>query len=170
MTFLELAARRCSIRKFRPDPVEQEKLEQVLEAARLAPSACNLQPWTFVVLRDESRRRELSAAFPRDWLSKAPVIVAACCDTKAAWTRHQDGKRHGDVDLAIAVEHMALAAAELGLGCCWVCAFDPAVARKALGLPEGIEPVVLLPLGYPAEEGAPKKRKPLSEIVRWERY
>ena len=169
MSFLELVQRRSSIRSFRPDPVETEKLEQVLEAGRLAPSACNRQPWTFIVVRDEAHRTELGAAYRPEWLRQAPIVIAACCDTRSAW-RRSDGKLHGDIDLAIAVDHMTLCAAELGLGTCWVCAFKPDEARRLLGLPEHVEPVVLLPLGYPAEEGQPKNRKPLDEIVRWERF
>ena len=153
MSFIEFAARRRSIRAYRPDPVEPERLEKVLEAGRMAPSACNKQPWVFVVVRDAARRAQLQRVYPKVWLWKAPVIVAACCDTQAAWVRQSDGKRHGDVDLAIAVDHMTLCAADLGLGTCWVCAFDPVAAREVLGLPAQVEPVVLFPLGYPAEEG-----------------
>lgn len=170
MSFLDLAAKRRSIRAYRPDPVEPEKLEQVLEAARTAPSACNKQPWVFVVVRDAARRAQFQRVYPKEWLFKAPVIVAACCDTQSAWVRKQDGKRHGDVDLAIAVDRMTLCAAELGLGTCWVCAFDPVAAREVLGLPAHVEPVALFPLGYPAEEGRPTDRKAMNEIVRYEQY
>jgi len=168
--FLELFEKRRSVRSFKPDPVEDDKLTQVLEAARLAPSACNLQPWTFLVVRDQARRQQLKAAYDRKWFSTAPVVIAVCSHPSVAWKRRYDGKNHSDVDVAIAGEHMVLAAAELGLGTCWVCAFEPSVARKALEVPEDVEIVALLPLGYPAEEGAPSSRKPLEAIVRWDRW
>lgn len=166
LDFLRLARERRSIRAYEPRPVEEEKLEAVLEAGRLAPSACNLQPWGFVVIRDPEARRRLEAVYDKAWFyEQAPVVVAVCCQRDAAWVRRRDGKHHGDVDCAIAVDHMALCAQALGLGTCWVCAFDPAAAREVLALPAQVEPVAFFPLGYPAETGRPKDRKPLAEIV-----
>lgn len=170
MDFLALARSRCSVRAFRPDPVEEEKLQAVLEAGRLAPSACNKQPWSFVVLRDPEQRGRLKAVYDKPWFYEAPVVVAVCCETARAWVRRQDAKPHGEVDCAIAVDHMTLCAQALGLGTCWVCAFDPAAAREVLGLPAGVEPVAFFPLGYPAEAGRPKQRKDLAEVVWRERY
>jgi nitroreductase len=155
---------------FPPVPIEEKKLEQVLEAGRLAPSACNLQPWVFIVVRKSEARRKLQSAYSRDWLATAPAIIAVCCEPEAAWVRSSDGKRHGDIDAAIAVDHMTLCAADLGLGTCWICAFDPARAREALELPPHLEPVALLPIGYPAAGGMPKERKPLAELVRYEKF
>jgi nitroreductase len=168
--FLQLARQRVSIRAYKPDPVEEEKLEQVLEAGRLAPSACNRQPWGFVVIRDPERRRALKAAYDREWFASAPLIIAVCCDTRAAWRRSYDGVSYAWADAAIAVDHMTLAAADLGLGTCWVCAFDPSVVRRLLELPEHVEPFALLPLGYPAEPGRAKDRKPSSAVVHAERW
>ena len=165
-SFLQLARERRSIRAYRPDPVEDSKLEMVLEAGRLAPSACNLQPWSFVVLRDPEGRKRLQAVYDKPWFyEQAPVVVAVCCAPGEAWVRRKDGKNHGDVDCAIAVDHMTLCAQELGLGTCWICAFDPVAAREVLGLPPQVEPVAFFPLGYPAEEGRPKQRKQLAELV-----
>ncbi|NLW60572.1 MAG: nitroreductase, partial [Firmicutes bacterium] len=118
MSFLELTKKRYSVRKYKDQPVEREKLLQVLEAARNAPSACNFQPWHFIVLTDETIKSKVAETYPRDWFKKAPVVIVACGDHSVSWKR-ADGKDHCDVDLAIAVEHMALAAAELGLGTCW---------------------------------------------------
>lgn len=170
MTFLDLARKRRSVRAYRPDPVEDEKLEQVLEAGRVAPSACNIQPWVFIVVRDPDQRKRLEAVYPRSWFSAAPVVIAVCCDKGAAWVRRKDGKVHGDIDAAIAVDHMTLCATDLGLGTCWVCAFDPDAAREVLGLPPHIEPVAFLPLGYPADQAGVKRRKAIEEIVHKERY
>jgi len=171
MSFLDIAKERCSVRSYLPREVEEEKLLQVLEAARVAPSACNLQPWQIIVARDPQLKAELAKAYPRDWFVKAPVILVACCDHSQSWKRF-DGKDYSDVDIAIATDHMTLAAADLGLGTCWLGAFDPEKCRKALNLPQYVEPVVMLPLGYPAQTDSPDRhrtrRKSLGEIVRWD--
>lgn len=167
MSFLELTKKRHSVRKFKAQPVEREKLLHVLEAARNAPSACNFQPWHFIVLTDENSKGKVAETYPRDWFKKAPVVIVACGDHAVSWKR-ADGKDHCDVDLAIAIEHMALAAAELGLGTCWVCAFDAKRCHEILDLPDNLEVVALLPLGYPEDERIPdKNRKRLEEIVTW---
>jgi len=170
MTFLELATRRASIRAYKTDPVEEEKLAAVLEAGRVAPSACNNQPWAFVVVKEAEQRRRLKAVYDKSWFYEAPVVVAVCCETRKAWVRRKDAKVHGDIDCAIAVDHMTLCAEELGLGTCWVCAFDPVAAREVLALPSHVEPVAFFPLGYPAEKGRPKDREKLGSIVHRERY
>ncbi|NLW08854.1 MAG: nitroreductase [Firmicutes bacterium] len=168
MSFLELAKKRYSVRNYKDRPVEKEKILQVLEAARNAPSACNYQPWHFIVIADDEEiKNKVAETYPRNWFRKAPVVIAACGDHSLSWKR-ADGKDHCDVDLAIAIEHMALAAADLGLGTCWVCAFDAERCHKILELPENLEVIALLPLGYPDDEKIPdKKRKSLEEIVTW---
>lgn len=169
MEFSELIARRYSVRAYGPQAVEDEKLQQVLEAARLAPTAANRQPFRIVVIRVAGRLAELRRLYDRDWFTQAPLVLAMCVDHRQAWTR-SDGKNYGDVDAAIAMDHLILAAANLGLGTCWVAAFDPAVAREILALPDGVEAVAFTPLGYPLDEPKPKTRKPLSEIVSYERW
>lgn len=167
MSFLELTKQRHSVRNYKDKPVEREKLLQVLEAARNAPSACNFQPWHFIVLTEEKIKNKVAETYPRDWFKQAPVVIVACGDHSVSWKR-ADGKDHCDVDLGIAIEHMTLAAAELGLGTCWVCAFDAKRCHEILELPDHLEVIALLPLGYPAEETIPeKKRKTLEEIVTW---
>ena len=169
MTFLELASKRFSVRSFEDRPVEDEKVLKVLEAGRLAPSACNFQPWVFVVVRDPKARQTLKAAYGKDWFVNAPVVIAVCCDRTRAWIRN-DGTKYGAVDAAIAMDHMILQATELGLGTCWIGAFSEEEARKALGLPFNIEPVLLTPLGYSLQKEPQKQRRPLEEIVRWDRW
>ncbi|HPT82683.1 MAG TPA: nitroreductase family protein [Limnochordia bacterium] len=167
-SFFDLVARRYSVRSFSAQPVEEEKLRQVLEAARLAPSAVNYQPWQFIVATEEELKAKICSAYRGEWLQRAPVIIVACGNHAESWKR-RDGKDHCDVDVAIAVDHLILAATALGLGTCWVCAFDAQKLHEVLQLPEHLEPIVLIPLGYPGEGPVPaKKRKALDEIVTWQ--
>ena len=170
MDFADLVQSRYSVRAYKPDPVEEAKLEQVLEAARLAPTADNRQPFQIIVLRTSGRERELKRIYSREWFVQAPLVLCACGVPAAAWVRKEDGKNYVDVDVAIVMDHMIHTAAELSLGTCWVAAFDPGAAREVLMLPEGVEPVVFTPLGYPADQPKPKKRKALSELVRYDTW
>lgn len=165
MEFMELAQRRYSVRSYKPDPVEERKLQQVLEAARLAPTAANRQPLQFLVIRTAGREPELNRIYSRPWFVQAPLVICACGIPAQAWVR-QDGKNYSDVDAAIAMDHLVLAATALGLGTCWVAAFDPAAARQVLALPAGTEPVAFTPLGYAKDQPGSKKRKPINELVK----
>ena len=169
MNFSELVTKRYSVRAYKPDPVEEEKLQQVLEAARMAPTAVNLQPFQIIVIHTAGREAELNRIYGRDWFVQAPLIICACGIPTRGWSRG-DGKSYTDVDVAIVVDHMTLAAADVGLGTCWIGAFDPVAAREVLGLPDDVEPVAFMTLGYPADRLRTKKRKPLSELVRYERW
>ena len=104
------------------------------------------------------------------WFVQAPVIICACGIPAQGWTRRDDGKNYTDVDVAIVMDHLILAAADAGLGTCWIAAFDPQAAREVLGLPDDIVPVAFTPLGYAADQLKPKKRKQLSELIRYERW
>jgi len=167
MDFFELISARYSVRAYKPDPIPDTLLAQVLEAARLAPTAANRQPFTLIVLRTAGRQEELRRIYHRDWFASAPLVIAACGEPAAAWVR-RDGRNYVDVDVAIAMDHLILAAAALGLGTCWVAAFDPDAAREVLRLPAAVEPIAFTPLGYPADTPRPKVRKPLGELVRHE--
>lgn len=170
MSFLELAKKRYSVRSYLDKPVEKEKLLQVLEAARIAPSAVNKQPWHFIVVTDKIIKNKIAETYPRDWFKTVPAVIVVCGDHSKSWKRN-DGKDHCDIDVAIAIDHMTLAATDLGLGTCRVCAFDAKQCHKALELPENLEVVALLPIGYPADTAPEsKKRMELSEIVSWEKY
>jgi nitroreductase len=170
MDVLEAIRKRYSCRKYLPKPVEEEKLRQVLEAARLAPSASNRQEWRLVVVTDPARRQQLAAAAGNQRsVSEAPVVIACCAETDGHVMRC--GEKCYPIDVAIAIDHMALAAAALGLATCWIGAFDAAAARKALGIPETVPVVELLPLGYPADAPpAQKNRLPLEKIVKREQW
>lgn len=165
MDFLSLAQLRFSLRNYKSTPIEEEKLHKILEAGRIAPSATNFQPWHFIVITDTKKLEQIYTSYERAWIKQAPVIIVACSDHSQSWKRSSDGKDSADIDIAIAVDHMTLMAKELGLGSCWVCNFDVKKCVQALELPEFIEPVVILPIGYPDIEAPFKKRKPLSEIV-----
>jgi nitroreductase len=169
MEFLELIRTRYSVRAYKPDPVEDDKLEQILEAARLAPTAANRQPFRILVIHTEGRRDELRRIYRRGWFVDAPIILCSCGVPAENWVR-MDGKNYNDVDVTIAMDHLILAAADLGLGTCWVAAFDPEAAREVLNLPAGVEPVAFTPLGYPADTPSEKRRKSLDELVRYETW
>lgn len=169
MDFADLVRKRYSVRAYKPDPVEEGKLDQVLEAARLAPTAANLQAFRLIVIHTAGREAELLRIYRREWLVKAPIVLCACAVASEGWIR-MDGKPYVDVDVAIAMDHLILAATDLGLGTCWIAAFDPAAARQVLGLPEGVDLIALTPLGYPADHLRPKNRKPMSELVHYERW
>lgn len=157
---------RYSVRAYASTPVEEAKLQQVLEAARLAPTAANRQPFQILVIRTAGREADLRRIYARDFFVQAPLLIGVCGVPAAAWVR-RDGHNYVDVDAAIVMDHLVLAATALGLGTCWVAAFDPAAAREVLGLPPELEPVAFTPLGYPADPPREKKRKPLSELVRY---
>ncbi len=170
MSFGKIAQSRYSIRKFKDKSVEKEKILQVLDVARIAPSAVNYQPWHFIILTDKNMISKVAQVYPAKWLQDAPVIIVACGDHSQSWKR-KDGKDHCDIDLGIAIDHITLAATDLGLGTCWVCAFDAQRCKEILNLPENIEAIALLPLGYPIDEVKPEKnRKSIKEIVSWEGY
>ncbi len=165
MEFERLIRARYSVRAYRPDPVEEDKLARVLEAARLAPTAANRQPFRILVIPTVGREIELERIYPRPWFVQAPLVLAACGVPSESWVR-RDGKLYADVDVTIAMDHLILAAANEGLGTCWIAAFDPAAAREVLRLEAGLEPLIFTPLGYPADTPRPKQRRPAAELIR----
>jgi nitroreductase len=169
MEFLELVKKRYSCRAYRSDPVEDDKLRQVLEAARLAPTACNLQPFQLIVIHTKGREAELRRIYSSSWFTQAPVIICACSVPSESW-RRRDSKNYCDVDVTIAMDHLILAATNLGLGTCWVGAFNPDSAREILGLPDDAEPIAFTPIGYPADRPGRKSRKSFDELVRYEHW
>ena len=171
MTFAELIRARYAVRAYRPDPVPDELLAQVLEAGRLAPTASNRQPIGIIVVHTAGREAELGRIYGREWFVQAPLVLGVCTVPEEAWARAaSDGRSYADVDAAIVMDHMVLAATELGLGTCWVAAFDPVGAREVLALPNGVEPVLFTPLGFPADQPTAKRRRPLAALVHSERW
>jgi len=151
MDFMEVVRKRRSIRRYKSDPVPGELLNQVLEAARLAPSGGNGQPWHFIVVKDPERKRMLDIS---EWAVQAPVVIVGCTEASS------------QTDIAIAFEHLVLAATNFGLGTCWIGRWDADdEIKKALGIPTNIRVLAVTPLGFPAESPSPRSRKPLSQIV-----
>jgi nitroreductase len=172
MDFIQLSKTRYSSRKYKTQVVEDDKLKLVLEAGLVAPSAVNYQPSIFVVVKDDNLKN-LHECYHRDWFKTAPLAIVVCVDHTKSWKR-ADGKDHADIDAAIAADHMTLAATSIGLATCWICNFDKNKLVEVLNLPENLEPVVILPLGYPDDssdsERHASKRKNLNDIVYYERF
>ena len=169
MSFMELARKRFSVRSYKSQPVEDEKLKQVLEAANLAPTAHNNQPFKLIVITTKGKEGELGRIYGAPWFVKAPIIICICSIPSESWVR-KDGKVYCEVDAAIALDHLTLAAADSGLGTCWIGDFDKIAARDVLGFPDDVEPIAFTPLGYTDSQPREKMRKPLSEMVRYERW
>lgn len=167
--FLKLAEERSSVRRYSNREVSRELISQILESARIAPSAVNFQPWKFLVVTSEKTKAIIQESYNREWFKTAPLYIVACGNHEESWHRSFDGKDHADIDVAIAVEHICMSAASAGLGTCWVCNFDAAKLKADLQLPENLEPIAIIPLGYSEGDGdvRPKKRKDIDEIVQW---
>jgi nitroreductase len=163
---METIRGRRSIRGYRPDPVPEEKLDYILEAARLAPSWKNQQCWRFIVVTEEEKRRVITQ---REWTAEAPVVIVGCA--RPGLSGGNAGQQYYMLDMGIAMEHMVLAAAEQGLGTCWIGGqFDEDTVKAELGVPEDVRVVALLPLGYPAEAPDAKERKTMDELVGHEEW
>lgn len=171
MRLKNLIESRYSVRAYLPNVVEREKIDYILECARLSPSACNFQPWRFYIITDPALKQKVEESYNREWFKSAPMHIIVCKDTSTSWKRTAtDGKDFSDVDAAIAAEHICLAAAEQGLGTCWICNFNPNILNRALDLPPHIEAIAIVPIGYVNKEKSTnpsKVRKPLTDITEW---
>lgn len=168
MEFMEVVKKRRSIRKYKSVPVPDEYLKTVLEAARLAPSPKNRQCWQYIIVTDQGMKAKI-AGEENKWLSEAPIIIVACINPE------ESGRKPGTdtymLDIGISLEHLILAATDLGLGTCWIGAFDEKQVKEALGVPDEIRVIAYTPLGYRAEvKDKVFARKPLGDIVFYERY
>ncbi len=169
MNIFDAIRQRRSVRAYSTKPVEKEKLTRIFNAVRLAPSAGNFQEWRFVVVTDEAKRRKLmEAANNQEFVAQAPVIIACCAETDEHSMRC--GERCYPIDVAIAIDHLTLAAVELDLGTCWIGSFYPDKVRTILNIPEHIKVVELLTLGYPADSPIEKNRLSLDEIIHYEEW
>ncbi len=166
MDFYEVINKRYSVRSYQNKPVEKAKLDRILETARIAPTAKNIQPFKLFILETSKYKEKLLKIYPREWLAQAPLVILICGIPDINWKR-SDNKNYNDIDVAIVMDHLILAATNEGLGTCWIGAFDCAAAKRELNLPEGLEPLIFTPLGYPSGQPHEKKRKNLNEIVEY---
>lgn len=171
-TFHDIVANRYSCRHYSQEPVSQEQILDILECARLAPSACNRQPWKFMVITAPEELSAVHASYNRDWIKEAPVAIIVLGNRNEAWHRSYDEYDATDIDIAITTEHICLAATSMGLGTCWICNFDPITLRTGMNIPEEWEPLAIIPVGKPAEDIAipEKKRKNNDEIIQWGKF
>jgi nitroreductase len=165
MEFRELLRMRYSARAYDATPVDDAALARILEAVRLAPTAANRQAFRVVVLETKGREEELRRIYDRAWFVQAPLVLAVCAVPAEGWVRAVDGWSAAGVDATIAMTYLILAAADEGLGTCWVAAFDPAAAREVLGLPEDVVPWAFTPLGHSLDAPLPKLRRPLAALA-----
>ena len=170
MDFLSIAKQRYSVRSYTKQAVEKEKLEKILEAAHVAPTAANLQPVHLIVVESQEGLAKIGRAAN---IYGAPLAVIVCADHEKAWVRPFDKKQTVDIDASIVTDHMMLQAAESGLGSVWICYFEPGVISREFELPDNLEPVNILAIGYSNEEAADpnrhdKMRIPISQLVSYE--
>lgn len=171
MDVLEAIASRRSIRKYKPTPIPEDKLLKILKAARLAPSFENYQPWKFIIIRNEERKRQLSQACSNSkFMLEAPLIIVACAFPDDAFGLMGGYMNSFPVDVAVAVDHLTLAAVNEGLGTCWIGNFKEEKVQKALGIPDDVRVVAITPLGYSDEDPESRGRKPLEEIICYNKF
>lgn len=164
MDLYEAIKLRRSVRHYKQTSVPEAALNRIFEAARLAPSACNRQPWKFLVLKTAEKRKALAGLF-HDWVITAPLMVVALGHPEEAW--ELDGRSIHEVDIAIAFEHMVLAATAEGLGTCWICAYNHAALDRALGVEPGWKSLAVTPLGYPDDSSPRMGRKPIEQLFKF---
>lgn len=171
MSILDIMRERRSVRKYKPDAIPEDVLFRVLEAARLAPSGKNLQPWKFIVVKDPVLKVKLAeASIHQYFMAQAPVVIAACGFPDKCYSHMGRYMKSWPVDVAIAVEHLILQAQEEGLGTCWIGAFEEEKVKKILNVPEDVKVLALTPLGYPNEQPRFRGRKELEKIISYETY
>ncbi len=169
MDVFDAIRQRCSVRAYKTTDVEEVKLEKILEATRLSPSASNRQDWKFIIVRNKETKKKLAeAAFSQSFIGEAPIVIVACGTEPGAIMAC--GQAAYTVDVSIACSFMILQAYELGLGTCWIGAFEEGEVKKILKIPKEVRAVAMTPLGYPNEPPSQKFRKSLNEIVCYERY
>ena len=172
MDFLNLAKKRYSCRSFLKKKVEKEKIQKILEAGRVAPTAVNFQPQRILVLDDEEKLSRLNECTKYGW--GTPIVMVICYDKTISWKRQYDNKDEGIVDASIVATHMMLEIQDLGLGTTWIGSFDPEKVREIYKIPENLEIISLMPVGYPAEDAKPssshEKRNSMEEMVCWNEF
>ena len=168
MALLDIIRERYSCRSYIDKPIEREKLDQIFEAARLAPSAKNMQDWRFVAVSEKSKKMQVAESTNHpEIFGKAGVMIVACSNTDYVM---RCGQSAGAIDVAIALEHICLQATELGLATCWIGSFEPEMVRKVLEIPQGVAIIELMALGYPADKAKKPSREPVEKIVCYDKW
>ncbi|MBN2143490.1 MAG: nitroreductase family protein [Candidatus Aureabacteria bacterium] len=170
MKILEVIRQRYSVRAYQDRPIDEDKLQRVLEAARSAPSAKNRQEWRFIVVTDPELKKGLAEAANQQHFIASASVVIVCCSVGGDYTM-RCGQRAAPIDLAIAIDHMSLQAVAEGLGSCWIGAFYPDKVRKLLQIPDSVEIVELLPIGYPSDKApSSKNRLPFQSVFSYNEW
>jgi nitroreductase len=167
MEFFDVIRNRYSVRGYKRDKVETEKLNKILEAATIAPTGVNFQAFKIFVIDTEKNKEDLKKIYNQDWFVEAPLVLCVTANKSKAWIRPWDGKSISDIDATIVMDHIILAATDLGLGTCYIAAFKKDEAIKFLDLPEEYEPVLFTPIGYPNADRSERPRKPVDELVEY---
>ena len=165
MSFLDLVKKRYSCRDYMKKEIPDDMLGEILEAARLAPTAKNSQSFKIVIIETEKHKEKLLDIYNRDWFVSAPYVLVVCGSKTDSWVRIQDDRRNHVVDASSVMDHIILAAADNDLGTCWICAFDPGKTKNFLNLPEDFEPIAMTPLGYANDNPRDKKRKSIDDLI-----
>jgi nitroreductase len=171
MSILDVIRARRSVRAYQNKPIPEDVFLRVMEAARLAPSGKNTQPWKFILVKDQARKRELAEASRGQlFMAEAPLIIVACGYPERSYQKQGNYMQSWPIDVTIAIDHLMLQAQAEGLGTCWIGAFDENTVKQILGVPPGVKVLALTPLGYPAESPRDRGRKNLEAIVSYEKY
>lgn len=171
MSVLKVIKERRSVRRYRGDPIPEDVLLRVLEAARYSPSGKNLQPWKFILVSDKAKKRKLAnASVGQSFIAQAPIVVVACGFPDHCYSRMGNYMKSWPVDVAIAMEHLILQAQEEGLGTCWIGAFEEREVKSILNVPPSVKVLALTPLGYPDEVPVSRGRKSLNQIISYDSY
>lgn len=165
MEFYEVLNKRRSIRSYKSDPIPKESLDRIAKAVQCAPSACNLQPWSFRIVMNQDLKDKIYECYKNDWLKEAPAVVLALANMDECWKR-LDGTPIADMDIGIVMEHIVLSAAAEGLGTCWICAYEVEKMNRKLNILPPWTVLAISPLGYPNEEPRDIKRKSIPEIFQ----
>ena len=171
MSLLKIIKERRSVRRYKPDAVPEDVILRILEAARFSPSGKNLQPWKFILVKDQILKEKLAeASGGQAFIAEAPIVVVACGFPDACYSRMGNYMKSWPVDVAIGVEHLVLQAQEEGLGTCWIGAFEERDVKSILSIPEDVKVLALTPLGYPDEIPSFRGRKKLEDIVSYDGF
>ena len=165
MDFYDVIKSRRSIRSYKSDPIPEKSLKKIADAIQQAPSACNLQPWKFLLVTNEKKRNDICSCYGGKWLTEAPAILVAIGNKDLCWKR-PEGTPITDIDIGIAMEHAVLAATAEGLGSCWICAYDMEEMNKTMHIIDPWSILAITPLGYPKDKTPQKQHKSVDELFK----